>query len=350
MRHFDFIGNRRRGSIVSIVLLAVTAATLILSGLNFSIDFVGGSSFTIDGGTNADITAPELVAAAEAAGAVDVTAQIRLDSSSGELLGAIVQSEEVPIGSPELTAVTEALAEATGSETINFSTVGPSWGKRISSKAIRALVVFLIVVVAYISIRLEPMMAVASVVALIHDVAITVGIYSLVGFTISPSTVIAILTILGYSLYDSVIVFDRVQENRPHLGNPGHRTLGESVNTSLNEVLWRSLNTTMTSLLPVGSLLFIGSRVLGADTLSDLALALFLGMALGAYSSIFVAVPLYATLKERDPEMAKLAARAKRQAQAGGDEVLTTSNVRAEQGPITTSYVRGTGKKKRSKR
>lgn len=344
-RTFDFIGSRRRGVIVSSVLLAVSLLTLLFSGLNFSIDFVGGSSFVVDGVTNQELTVADLRDAAEGAGAEDVSAQLRTEGDA--VVGALVQTAELPPGSDELGAVQDALATITGSDEIDFTTVGPSWGQRISSQAIRALVVFLIVVIAYISLRLEPLMAVASIVALVHDVAITIGIYSLVGFTVSPSTVIALLTILGYSLYDSVVVFDRVQENRPELGNTGHRTLGESVNTSLNEVLWRSLNTTMTSLLPVGSLLFVGSRLLGAETLQDLALALFLGMALGAYSSIFVAVPLYATLKERDPEMAKLAAKAKRQAEAVGEEVLTTSDVEAEQGPITTEYVRGRGKRKR---
>ncbi len=348
MKHIDFIGNRNKSALVSGVLLVVSVLTLLIGGLNYSIDFVGGSSFVIDEVTNQSITVTELQDAATAAGAEDVSAQVRLDGDT--VVGALVQSAELPIGSDQLHAVQASLEEVTGSDQINFTTVGPSWGQRISSKAIRALVVFLIVVIAYISLRLEPLMAVASVVALVHDLLITVGIYAVVGFTVSPSTVIALLTILGYSLYDSVVVFDRVQENRPKLGSGNHRTLGESVNTSLNEVLWRSLNTSITSLIPVGSLLFVGSKLLGADTLSDLALALFLGMAFGTYSSIFVAVPLYASLKERDPEMAKLAAKAKRQAEARGEEVLTTSSVEAEAGPITTDYVRGGGKKKRKKR
>lgn len=347
MRRFDFVGNRRRFTMVSAALMLVSVVTLVFGGLTFSIDFVGGSSFVIDDITNTDVTVADLRDAASSAGAQDVSAQLR---ESGGSLGALVQSEELPPASPELSAVRDALAEVTGSEEIDFATVGPSWGQRISSKALRALVVFVIVVVAYISLRLEPLMAAASVVALAHDVLITIGVYALAGFTVSPSTVIAMLTILGYSLYDSVVVFDRVQENRPALGSAGHRTLAESVNTSLNEVLWRSLNTSVTSLIPVGSLLFVGSRLLGAETLQDLALSLFIGMAIGTYSSIFVAVPLYATLKERDPEMAKLASRAKRQAEAKGEEVLTTADVEAEQGPITTDYVRGQGKKKRGKR
>ncbi len=347
-KHHDFISNRRRGGMVSAILLLVSTLALLINGLNLSIDFIGGSSFVVDGVTTPGLTAQDLTDAAADAGAVDVSAQIRLEGD--QAVGAIVQTAELPPGSDELAAVTEALAEVTGSEQINFTTVGPSWGRRISSQAIRALIVFLIVVVAYISFRLEPLMAVASIVALVHDVFITVGIYSLAGFTVSPSTVIAILTILGYSLYDSVVVFDRVQENRPKLGELGHRTLGGSVNTSLNEVLWRSINTTMTSLLPVGSLLLIGSQLLGAQTLSDLALALFLGMGLGAYSSIFVAVPMYAWMKERDPEMEKLVAKAKRLAETTGEEVVTTSSVAAEAAPVTTEYVRGQGKKKRKKR
>ncbi len=349
MRHFDFISNRRRALLVSLALTGISLLSLLVSGLNFSIDFVGGSSFVVDEVTVPTVTAEDLRNAAQDAGAQDVSAQVRLDGDRA--IGALVRTAELPPGSDELAAVRDAIGEVTGSDEIDFTTVGPSWGRRISSQALRALVVFLIVVVAYISLRLEPLMAVASVVALAHDVFLTVGIYSLVGFTVSPSTVIAVLTILGYSLYDSVVVFDRVQENRPLLGRElGHRALGESVNTSLNEVLWRSVNTSMTSLLPVGSLLLIGSRLLGAETLSDLALALFLGMALGAYSSIFVAVPIYAWLKERDPEMAKLAAKAKRKAEADGEEVLTTSSVQAEKAPITTEYVRGQGKRKRRRR
>ncbi len=347
-RHFDFITNRRRGLYVSAGLLLVSMLTLLLSGLNLSIDFVGGSSFVVDGVTVEELTAADLRSAAEGAGAEDVTAQVRLED--GDAVGALVQTAELPPGSDELQAVTEALVEVTGSEDIDFTTVGPSWGQRISAQALRALVVFLIVVVAYISLRLEPMMAVASIVALVHDVLITVGIYSLVGFTVSPSTVIALLTILGYSLYDSVVVFDRVQENRPLLGDKGHRTLGESVNTSLNEVLQRSINTSITSALPVGALLFVGARLLGAETLQDLALALFLGMLLGTYSSVFVAVPLYAFLKERDPEMQKLAAKGIRIAETKGEEVVTTADVQAEKAPITTEYVRGQGKKKRKRR
>jgi preprotein translocase subunit SecF len=247
--------------------------------------------------------------------------------------------------------------------------------------------------VIYISVRLEPKMAAASVLALAHDVLITIGLYALVGFTVSPATVIAILTILGYSLYDTVVVFDRVKENDPFLGEPGFRTYGQLVNTSMNEVLWRSVNTSVTSLLPVGALLLIGSQLLGATTLQDLALALFIGMAVGIYSSLFVAGPFFAWLKSREPESAKRAAKVARQLSServrlgafeapvpeadpdtalGVDEAILADVVAdegrsgastdpdgpidpgvtgpASRAPVTTEYVRGRGKKKRSQR
>jgi preprotein translocase subunit SecF len=185
-----------------------------------------------------------------------------------------------------------------------------------------------------------------------HDVLITVGIYALVGFSVSPATVIAVLTILGYSLYDTVVIFDRVKENGHTLGEPGRRTVLELVNASLNEVLYRSLNTTISSVLPVGALLFIGGSVLGATTLQDLALALFVGMLAGAYSSVFVAGPLYAVWKAREPaeqrRIVKVEARA-----AGASEEEAAAALDASysgRAPITTDYVRGSGRRRRRRR
>jgi preprotein translocase subunit SecF len=230
---------------------------------------------------------------------------------------------------------------------VQVSFVGPSWGQRISRKALEALVVFLVVVVAYISLRLEFKMAMAAVLALVHDVIITIGLYSLVGFSVSPSTVIAMLTILGYSLYDSVVVFDRVEENVATIGGPGRRTYAEAVNTSLNEVLWRSLNTSFTSLMPVGALLLVGAQLLGAETLQDLALALFIGMAIGAYSSIFVATPFLAWWKEQEPEYAEMSAKLAERIERGEEPATQGTDVRAARAPITTEYVRGQGKRKK---
>ncbi|MCA1782263.1 MAG: protein translocase subunit SecF [Intrasporangiaceae bacterium] len=302
-----------------------------------------------------DVTATELREAAESGGAEDVVAQVQLDGD--QATGAVIRTESLEPGSDASNAVRDALVEASQAGDVSINFVGPTWGQRITRQAAEALLVFLIVIVIYISLRLEFKMAVAAVIALVHDLAITIGVYALVGFNVSPATVIALLTILGYSLYDTVVVFDRVKDNAIGLGDPGRRTYAELVNTSLNEVLWRSVNTSITSLLPVGALLFIGGQVLGATTLQDLALALFIGMAVGIYSSLFVAGPFLAWWKMRDPEEVRRAARVAK-SEAGGDEVVVdpepvdapapgSPEARA---PITTEYVRGQGKGKKRKK
>ena len=259
-------------------------------------------------------------------------------------------------GSEEAVAIRDALVEVADAGNVQESFVGPRWGARITRQAVEALVVFLVVVIIYISFRLEFRMAIGAVVALLHDLVITIGVYAAIGFTVSPATVIALLTILGYSLYDTVVVFDRVKDNAITLGDPGRRTYAELVNTSMNEVLYRSINTSITSLLPVGALLFIGAQVLGATTLQDLALALFIGMAVGIYSSLFVAGPLFSWLKMREPEEQRRAAKAaKADAQARGETVTQPSTAPAvgspeSRAPITTEYVRGEGKRKKRRR
>ncbi len=316
-------------------------------GLDLSMDFVGGSSYTlagIDGGVNAQ----ELREAAEQAGAEDVTAQLQLEGDRA--VGAIVRMGAIDPGSALAVEIEQALAGVADADEVVSSFVGPTWGERITRQAAQALVVFLFVIVLYISFRLEFKMAIAAVVALVHDVAITLGVYAMVGFNISPATVIALLTILGYSLYDTVVVFDRVKENQITLGDPGRRTTAELVNSSMNEVLYRSLNTSITSMLPVATLLFVGARVLGATTLQDLALALFVGMAAGVYSSLFVAGPLFAWIKQREPaEQRRMAKVAREDAQARGESPAPVTDAPAPgspeaRAPITTSYVRGSGK------
>jgi preprotein translocase subunit SecF len=189
---------------------------------------------------------------------------------------------------------------------ISLNTVGATWGNQITKKAIESLVVFLIVVVIYLSIRFQPKMAAAAIIALVHDLLITAGIYSLVGFEVSPATVVALLTILGYSLYDTVVVFDKVRENTQGIGAGSKLTYSQAANLAVNQTLVRSINTSIIALLPVAGLLFIGVGLLGAGTLKDLALALFIGLATGAYSSIFVATPLLTEMKEREPAMVAL--------------------------------------------
>ncbi len=348
---FDFLGNASKWAILSAVLLLAGLGSVVIGGLDLSIDFVGGNSYTLTD-IRDDIESLDLREAAEAAGAEDVVAQVQLDGDAAT--GAVIRTESMEPGSDASNAVRDALVEVSEAEDVSINFVGPTWGQRITRQAAEALFVFLIVIVIYISLRLEFKMAVAAVIALVHDVAITIGVYALVGFNVSPATVIALLTILGYSLYDTVVVFDRVKDNSIGLGDPGRRTYAELVNTSLNEVLYRSLNTSITSLLPVGALLFIGGQVLGATTLQDLALALFIGMAVGVYSSLFVAGPFLAWWKMRDPEEVRRADRvAKVEPDDGGSQPADAPAPGSPEAraPITTEYVRGQGKgKKRKKR
>jgi len=204
--------------------------------------------------------------------------------------------------------VTQKLEQLTGTPaaSITVDTVGPSWGKQISEKARNALVVFLIAITIFITIRFELKMAIATVIALFHDLLIVIGVYALFGFPVTPATVVALLTMLGFSIYDGIVVFDRINENTKLLSSKSKMTYTGMANRSLNQVLMRSLNTSITSLLPILSVLIVGAFVLGASTLEEFGLALFLGLLSGAYSSIFIATPMLALLKEREPRYRKL--------------------------------------------
>lgn len=339
------VARARVWAAVSALLLAVAIGALVVRGLALSIDFVGGTSFRLEA-IDPAVDVPDLRAAADDAGATDVVVQV---SGEGATRGALVRTAALEPGSDRALAVREALADASGAEEVQETFVGPTWGSRITRQALQALAVFLVVVAVYISVRLERKMAAAAIVALAHDLVITVGIYALVGFSVSPATVIALLTIVGYSLYDTVVIFDRVKENQHTLGQPGRRTTAELVDASMNEVLVRSLATTLTSILPVGALLLLGGQVLGAATLQDLALALFIGMAVGAYSSIFVAAPLYATWKAREPAERRRIAKAVRATdESAGEEAISAAY--EGRAPITTEYVRGEGRRGRRRR
>lgn len=299
----DFVGRSRLWLMVTVALLALCALALVVRGLNFGIDFTGGTSFIVEGGTQS-FTADDIRDELDGLGVDETTVQLTTDRR-GALVSTTALDEVAGVQQNE---VVGALTKVTGAERdqIEVSAIGPRWGQQISSQAVRGLLVFLALVTAYIAFRFEWRMAVAALLTLLHDVAITVGIYALVGFQVTPASVIALLTILGYSLYDTVVVFDRVTEDTQRLGSSSSRTYSQVANASLNSVLVRSLSTSITSLLPVGTLLFVGARLLGATTLEDLALALFIGMAVGTYSSLVVATPMLCWLKEREPRWAEL--------------------------------------------
>ena len=207
--------------------------------------------------------------------------------------------------------VTAAMAKlgSTDAAAVSVSNVGPTWGGQVTQRALTALIAFFVLVAIYISFRFEPKMALAAFVAMVHDLLVTVGVYSLFGLQITPDTVIAILTILGYSLYDTVVVFDRVRDNTGGVLKSGDITYGEMVNLSMNQTLARSINTSLVAILPVFSVLVVGAYILGATTLQSYGLALFVGLLSGAYSSIFIASPLLAWMKEREPRFKELAVR-----------------------------------------
>jgi preprotein translocase subunit SecF len=297
----DYIGKRRRWYAISGLLVIASIAALAFQGLHLGIEFKGGSSYTV---TKADAS----IAQAESA---LVNAGI-----TGEKIIQKVGTDKIRIqtgslSSEESNAVEDSLASTFGIsvDSIDTQIIGPSWGKEITRKALYGLVGFLIVVILYLAMAFEPKMAISAILAVVHDVFITVGIYALVGFDVTPATVIGFLTILGYSLYDTVVVFDRVRENTRSITSTSKMTYSQAANLAINQTVVRSINTTIVALLPVGSILFVGAGLLGAGTLKDLSLALFIGLATGAYSSIFIATPLLAAMREREPAMKALAKR-----------------------------------------
>lgn len=288
--NFKFTSNMFRWVIVSGILVAISCGSFLVKGLNTSIEFKGGTSFE----TKVSGKKPD-------AGAVrDLLAGQNL----GELKIQILNGDTVKVTAKRLTLTQqgEVLKELSdyskqNQADISISDVGPSWGKKVSQKSIQALIAFFIIVALYMVIRFEWTMSLAALMAVVHDILITVGIYSLVGFQVSPATVVAFLTILGFSLYDTVVVFDKIRENTKVWEKLKSTSYAEMVNVSLNQVLARSINTSVVALLPVLSLILVGTFLLGATALLDFSLALAVGLAVGTYSSIFVATPLVVAIK-----------------------------------------------------
>jgi preprotein translocase subunit SecF len=293
----DVVGKSTLIYRITAVVILICLASMIFRGFNFGIEFAGGNSFRVPG-TSAEISAVQ--DAATGAGADVASAQVVGGDSilvrTGQLSG--TQEREV----------VDAVAHAAGvsSNQVTQQAVSAAWGQDITRQALIALVVFLVAVVLFLAVRFQPKMAIAAIVALAHDLFITAGVYSIVGFEVTPSTVIGLLTILGFSLYDTVVVFDKVDENTKGLASGARMTWSEAANLAVNQTLMRSINTSIIALLPVAGLLFVGAGLLGVGTLKDLALVLFVGLAAGTYSSIFLATPIVADLKEREPEQAQL--------------------------------------------
>ena len=313
---YDFIANRNRWYIVSGIVLAICLAAVLFRGLNLSIDFKGGTEFTV----------PVTVTSETVDEYRGVVQSLKLPDNDDITVNSVgttqLRIQTRSLNSEEVTIVRKALAEKAGvpEADVTNNLIGASWGQQITEKGVIALVVFLMLVSLLIWAYFRDWkMAVAAIVALLHDLAVTVGIYALVGFSFSPASLIGMLTILGYSLYDTVVVFDKVRENVHELPKQ-NRTYSEAANKAINQVLVRSLNTTLIGVLPVAALLAAGWFILGVGPLKDLGLALFVGMIAGAYSSIFIATPLLAPMREAEPAQAEHRARLARRAARHGSK------------------------------
>jgi preprotein translocase subunit SecF len=320
-RSVDFVSRYKRWYGVSAVFFAIAALGLVWHGLNLSLEFRGGSEFRVSNAASSgdyEARAKSAVGGIPSAGAAEVT---RVGTGTIR-----VQTEK--LNESEIRAVQSALAGEfkTDVNNVSASFVGPSWGASVSQKALKALGVFLLLVSIVMALYFRTWkMAVAGLVALLHDLFITVGVYALAGFEVSPATMIGFLTILGYSLYDTVVVFDKVRENTTEALGNGRITYSQAANLAVNQTLVRSMNTTVVALLPIASILVIGFVFLGPGTLLDLALALFVGIAVGAYSSIFIATPLLVRLRSNEPAVVELEKKATRyQARHGG--VISSSD------------------------
>jgi preprotein translocase subunit SecF len=305
--NIDIIGRSKVWALVSLIVIGASLGGLFGRKLNLSLEFEGGTSFAAP--LQNDVTVDEVETALErfdlGAPHVQISTSAAGDRELRVRVERIDDTEKLNEVQGELTTI----AGLNDPDEINIQDVGPSWGQQVSTKALRGLIVFLVLVSLYITLRFEWKMAVGALAALFHDLLATAGIYTLLGLEVSPATVIALLTLMGFSLYDTVVVFDKVRENSEALTGASKMSYSQMVNRSVNQVMVRSINTSLSSVLPVAGLLFVGVYLFNADTLKDLSLAMFIGALVSTYSSIFVASPILAWLKEREPRYRQIRAR-----------------------------------------
>jgi preprotein translocase subunit SecF len=333
-----FIASRKRWYLGSLVLVLICLLSMIFRGFNYSVDFAGGTTYRVQV-AHTSISSSQVEAAFKDAGATPENPPEKVGSGS---------AREVVVTLSKLTAQREEAITASVAKKLDIPAanmnpdfVSSDWGHNISVQAVEALIIFLIAVSIYISIRFQWRMAVGGIVALLHDLVIAAGIYSIIGFQVSPSTIVGLLTILGFSLYDTVVVYDKVAENSKDLLAGSRMTFSDAANLAVNQTLMRSINTSLIALLPVAGLLFVGVGVLGVGTIKDLALVLFVGLASGAYSSLFLATPLVVDLTEREPAYKALTKRvadkrateARRAELGGAGELAAAAASRRSSGP-----------------
>jgi preprotein translocase subunit SecF len=348
---FNFVSRQRVWYTISGLILLISIVALLVLRLNFSVDFKGGAVFTVSSPTATQSQVQRAVT--DGGGGTAIVQSVGVGSKLSW------RAQTKTLTTPQLQSVQNSLSRELGvaSGKISTQSVGASWGGQISHKALEALIIFLIVIVIYLTIAFEWRMAAAAFVALIHDIVITVGVYALTGFQVSPASVIGLLTILGYSLYDTVVVFDKVRENTAGLLSGARSTYSQAANLALNQTLVRSINTSLIALLPVTAILVVASIFLGPGELQDLSLVLLVGMLSGTYSSIFIATPVLADMKEREPQYKALAKRvalraagprserkaAAKAGRAGGGRAAMTGASDAVTGNVVTDDADGAG-------
>lgn len=294
---FPFVGRRNLWFIIAAVLVIGSALVPLFRPIQFSIEFTGGSQFTVSGVSNTDQDV-----ATDAVHSVVPDATTKVTTIGDATIR--VQTDQMTAG--ETRQVSVALAEAyeVPQSEVTSSFIGPSWGADVTRTSLWGLVIFLILTFLILALYFRTWkMSAAAIIGLVDVLVITIGVYALFGFEISPAAIIGFLTILSYALYDTTVVFDKIRENTSEDGEVSGRTFGESVNLAVNQTLVRSINTTVVAVLPTGAILFIGAFALGAETLTDISLSIFIGTIVAAYSTIFVAAPLYSLLRENEPDM-----------------------------------------------
>ena len=323
----DFVRRRRLWFAISGIVILAGVISLATRGLNYDIEFVGGTSWQVPAHNVTAVQAKNALAPYGLGGATITS----LGLSNGQYLQvqAKLGNGQGIISVDKKNQIAAVLAKLTHNSVsgVSIEAVGPSWGSQVTNKAVEALIVFLVMISVYISVFFEWKMALAAIIAVLHDIAVTVGIYSLLYFLVTPDTIVAFLTILGYSLYDTIVVFDRVRDNTKGLGATGKLSFTDVVNLSMNQTLARSINTSLVAIMPILSILVLGAYVLGATTLQYFGLALFVGLTSGAYSSIFIASPIVAMLKEREPRYAQI--RLRLEARGAALQLLTPAAVAA---------------------
>jgi preprotein translocase subunit SecF len=304
---FPFVGRRRLWFIIAAILVIGSALVPLIRPVQLSIEFTGGSQFTVSG-----LTSPDQSQATEAVQTVIPGATVRVttvgDSAVRVQTELFDESQDDAITQDIVAALADAYEVSTSEVTASF--IGPTWGADVTRQSLWGLAIFLALTFLILALYFRTWkMSVAAIIGLVDVLVITIGVYALAGFEISPAAVIGFLTILSYSLYDTTVVFDKVRENTREDGEISGRTFGESVNLAVNQTLIRSINTTVVAVLPVGAILFIGAIWLGARTLSDISLSIFVGTIVAAYSTLFVAAPLFSLLRESEPAIKERDAR-----------------------------------------